>query len=150
MIPAKPSPERLDLLLSQVDDKCELSDILSEAISFEADCLRLVCHAIPPQCSQDAELVFNFKRDRPTRDAAGVALGRCWTVLKKDYPGKDVDDVSVSAVRALICALTLVQAKELGDVVDDLGFFLEMLHHVEPHFEEEESLIRSHFGQYLD
>jgi hypothetical protein len=149
-IPITSSPERLDWLLSEVDEKCALNDVLPDAISFEVDCLMLLANRIPGKLQKEAQVLFDHRKDRPPRDVVEAASVKCWQFLKEDYPDIDVDDPAVAIVRAMICTLHLMKGDGLEDFVDEVGFFLEMVHHVATNCEVEESLIRCYFGVYLD
>lgn len=56
----------------------------------------------------------------------------------------------LSLIRAVIFPLDAQKNPEERDVVNHLGLFLEFVNTVEPHYEEEEALLRRHFADCIE
>lgn len=74
---------------------------------------------------------------------------KCLQFLEDNYRNAPLNDPVVSAVRAVVFPLYAQQDPDERDVVDHLGFFITLVNNVEPHFAEEELLLRTYFAQCL-
>ncbi len=145
---ADPS-QKLDLLLNDVEINCDPTIGSRECIQFTLDCLKLIRGKLPPIAEQGVSVVSDYLERRTSLQVVLDALLRAWEYLKENCKNTSIEDPVVSAIRAVICALHAQKNPQQRDIVDHLSFFLELVNNVEPHYEEEEALLRTYFAKCL-
>jgi hypothetical protein len=142
--------QRLDSLLNDIEQICDPPIGSQASIQFSLACLALVRHRLP----QIAEHVRAFSAEHLERPAplgeVEELLVRCWRYLEENHKNAPLEDPTVSAFRAVICILHAQKHPEERAIVDHLSFFLMLVNNLEPHHQEQESLLRTHFAQCLE
>jgi hypothetical protein len=145
---ANPS-QKLDDLLNDVEINCDPTIGSRESIRFTLDCLYLILGKLPRIAEQGITVVSDYLERRTSLQSVEDTRARCWEYLGQNYKNTSIEDPVVSAIRAVIFPLWAQQYPEQRDIVDHLSVFLELVNYLEPHYEEEEALLRTHFAKCL-
>jgi hypothetical protein len=143
--------QNLDDLLNDIEQNCDPAVGDQESNDFMFDCLLLVQHKLPAICLEAMALLTAYRLGQiPLHDIDEMAV-RCWRYLDENYKGADSALAEVSAVRAVIFPLNAHRHVHKGehDIVDYLSSFLTFVNQIEPHLDEEESLLRKHFARCI-
>jgi hypothetical protein len=138
---------RLDLILNEIEIRCNPPQYLKLAESFMFDCQALVGQRMPPLALRALQVASRHRAGLIPLQSVSETLAACWRGIQ----GRDMqlDKPDVAAVRAVICILDSQLHPESDEFVDSLSFFLHLLNSIEPHFVEQEDLIRRHFADCL-
>lgn len=141
---------RLDLLLNEIEMNCDPNIGGEECNQFSVDCLLLIQDKLPPIAVEALTVLQDYLERCASLVSVTEMLARCWKYLRMAYPEAPLNDPSVSAIRAVIFPLDAQKHPENLNIVDHLSFFLMLVNNVEPHFAEEEMLLRKHFINCLN
>jgi hypothetical protein len=142
--------ERIERLLSEIEEKCLASDYDLCRVPFMLDCASLIQGGMPSRAVQALETARAYSVHELPVASVDEAIEGCW---------RDIGPCSVSgysfnadecALRALICILREQAQPGVDDFYELLSFFLDMLNRVEPHAEEQIVLIKKHFSHCLE
>jgi hypothetical protein len=139
----------LDRLLNDIEIGCDPPVGGPECNRFSLDCLALIRYKLPPVALEGLACVTEYLAGQLTLQSVTDMRIKCWQYLDENYKHAPLDDPMVSAVRAVICPLHAQQNPDERNIVDHLSFFLMLVNNVEPHFQEEESLLRAYFAHCL-
>lgn len=139
----------LDSLLNDIEISCDPPVGAPECNRFSLDCLALIRHKLPPVALEGVACVTAYLAGQIPLQSVTEMRIQCWQYLDENHKHAALDDPTVSAVRSVISLLGAQDPPERRDIVDHLSFFLMFVNNVEPHFEEEEVLLRKHFAQCL-
>ena len=140
----------LDLLLNDIEMGCDPAIGSEQVNRFSIDCLSLIRHKLPRIAAEGLALTTEYLEGRAPLESVTDMLVKCWQYLKENHEHAPLNDPVVSAIRAVIFPLDAQKHPEKRDIVDHLSFFLMLVNNVEPHFEEEEGLLRKHFAKCLE
>lgn len=141
--------ERLDHLLNRIEMGCNPEVGLKQSSDFMMECLSLIKSKLPRVASEGLRISNEYIAGRAQRESIIEALEKCWSDLRENHSGQQINEHEVSGIRATICLLHAQAHPHERDIVDQLSFFLTLVNNVEPHFEKEEFLLRRHFAQCL-
>jgi hypothetical protein len=144
------TPQELDLLLNDIEMNCDPTIGSEQCNQFSIDCLSLIRHKLPPIAEEGLTIVTEYLEGRVPLRSVTDMLVKCWQYLKENYNQASPDDPVVSAIRAVIFPLTAQKDPQQRDIVDHLSLFLTLVNNVEPHYDDEESLMRKHFAKCLE
>ena len=144
------SSTKLDLLLNSIEENCDPTRYRAAWIPYLIACAALVEHRMPAVAIASFGVSRDYAAGRVSMQSVREAMQRCWEDLQKGHREMRLDDPQVSAVRAVICVLQRQLEPESDDFLDFTSFFLQVVDNVEPHPDEEEALLREHFGLCLD
>jgi hypothetical protein len=140
---------KLDLLLNDIEEKCDPADYAENSARFQIECLSLIAERMPTIAATSYAVARAHVSGQSNTKAVAEALKASWDYLDVGCKSLNLSDVKVSATRAVICALHEQLHQEDTDFVDSMSFFLRLVNNVEPHFEAEEMLLRKYFGACL-
>ncbi len=141
--------DKLDAVLNEIEMNCDPANGSDQCNRFRIACLSLVRSKLPPIAVEGFELANGHIEGHVSMQLITAMLSRCWQYLKENHHHDPLNHPIVSGIRAVICLLYGQTHPEERDIVDHMGFFLMLVNNVEPHFEEEESLLRVFFGKCL-
>ena len=139
--------QKLDSLLNIIEMNCDPTIGSSECNRFSLDCLSLIQHELPSIAAQAFTLLTEYINGQARLQTLVDMRIKCWQYLDENHKHAPLHDPVVSAIRAVIFSLQAQQTPEERNFVDHLSSFLMWLNNVEPHFEEQESLLQKHFAQ---
>ena len=141
--------QRLSDLLNDIEINCDPGIGGGQCNAFSIECLFLIQHKLPPIAVEALGILNDYLAGRiPVKSVLDALVG-LWKYLDTNHPQRGVDNLEISAIRAVIFPLDAQKSPEMRNIVDHLGFFLQFVNNVEPHYEEEEVLLRKHFGECL-
>jgi hypothetical protein len=141
--------QRLEDLLNQVEINCDPTIGAQECVQFQLDCLALIHHKLPLTAVQSIATLSEYLQGSVPLTNVTNALVNCWAYLDQNHKNSPLAQPEVSAIRATIFPLKAQETPLERNIVDHLSFFLELVNNVEPHLNEEETLLRLHFGKCL-
>jgi len=141
---------KLSLLLNDIEEICDPPIGSRECSLFRMACLALIRHKLPLIPERARAFSAQYVKHRAPIEEVDELLVQCWQYLEENHGNAPVEDPTVSAFRAVICILYAQKHPEERDIADHLSFFLMLVNNVEPHYQEEESLLRTHFARYLE
>ena len=141
--------QKLDDLLNDIEMNCYPAIGVEPCIRFSLDCLALVQHKLPLIAEEARFLVAEYLEGRVSLQSIKEMLAKCWQYLKENRNHHPAEEPTESAIRAVIFPLTALRDFAERDIVDHLGLFLEFVNQVEPHYGEEEALLRKYFADCL-
>lgn len=145
--PYGPELSRLNNLVADIDEQLGANRACNRrCYSFMLDCLALIRHLLPPVAIAGIAVTERLLQngfaatDWPELEAP---RRNCWAEVKRleTIPGSEAQ---IAAVRAALFATYPPDGKD--DLVDVLSVFLEFANEAEPHFVEQEQLLRKHFA----
>ena len=109
-------------------------------------CLNLISAKLPPIGLSAHAVMRRYLEscvDESELEATRIA---CWRYIDANIKNKyDFSDPLLCGVRAVICGLWPVRDVGDEDFIDCVGTFLDFVHRVEPHYDEEILLLREKF-----
>jgi hypothetical protein len=142
--------DKLSLLLNDIESNCNPAVGSEECGRFSLECLSLIQHKLPPIAVDAVGILNSYFSGQAQLSSVAEMLERSWQYLRKGNRDQNFDDPEVSAIRAVIFPLDAQKNPEMRDIVDHLSFFLGLVNNVEPHYEEEEMLLRKYFSECLE
>ena len=140
---------KLNDLLNGIESNCDPTVGSPECTQFSLDCLALIRHKLPPIAQEGISVVRDYYEGRVPLQVVADTLTKCWQYLDQHHKNVPFAETAVSAIRAVIFPLSAQTNPQDKDIVDHLSLFLKFVNNVEPHYEEEESLLRTHFSKCL-
>jgi hypothetical protein len=122
------------------DDRCT---------KFSYECLSLIRDKLPTIAAEAFDLLGDNLEGPVQLDSISEMLKRLWTYFDENRKEKGIGFAEEGAIRAVIGPLHALINPDTREIVDDLAFFLKMINNIEPHFEEEEALLRKLFKDCL-
>jgi len=141
--------KRIDDLLNDIEVNCDPAIGSRACIRFYLDCLRLISHKLPPIAEEGLAVATAYVEGRASVEVVTDAIVKCWQYLDEKHKHAPTSDPNVSIIRAVLFPLYAEKNPEERDVVDHLSLFLAFVNTVEPHYEEQETLLRTHFSDCL-
>jgi hypothetical protein len=140
----------LDRLLNQIEESSDPAIGSNASSQFMLECLALVEQSLPPLAMEAVQSVRHYLAGRLDLEAIIHIRSKCWRRIDECRQTSDGDSSEVIAIRAAIFPLHAQEHPTERDLVDHLSAFLAFVNRVEPHFEEEEALLRKHFANSLE
>jgi hypothetical protein len=144
------SLEKIDLLLNFIEENCDVGKYCGALALYMIDCLALIENRMPPTAADAFRISRAHAAGQIPLKRVIEAIQLCWEYLEKDHRDMCVNDPEVSATRAVICLLKWQEQPRPDDFLDLTSFFLRLLKHVEDRLEDEEILLKKHFGTCLE
>ena len=141
--------ERIDLLLNEIEERCQASDYEGSRVPFMLDCASLSQSRMPARAAKALETARAFSAHEVPLASVHEVIKECWRELDQEVVDRSRDDPNACAIRAVICILSEQSQPESGDFVNLLSFFLNLLNQADPHPEEQILLINKHFSGCL-
>jgi hypothetical protein len=139
----------LEDLLNDIEINGDPTVGSAECTQFSLACLALIRHKLPPIAERGVATLRDYLDGRVSLETVVRAKVACWEFLGGAHKDAPLTDPIVAAVRAVIFPLEAQRVPQERDIVDHLAFFLEFVNDVEPHYEEEEALLRTCFSKCL-
>ena len=145
-----PGPKnKLDDFLNEIEINCDPPIGSRACVQFCLDCLALIRGKLPPIAEEALSFATECLEKPVPVSRVNDMLTKCWQFLDENHRDIPIDDARVSVIRAAMVPVYCLKHPTTNDVVDHLSFFLKLLNNVEPHFEDEEVLLRQHFANCL-
>jgi hypothetical protein len=141
--------EKIDGLLNDIEVNCDPAIGIRACTRFSLDCLTLIRHKLTPIAEEGLAIATAYLEGRAPLEVVTGALLKCWQYLDEKHKHAPTSDAEVSIIRAVIFPLYAQKNPGERDIVDHLSLFLAFVNTVEPHYEEEETLLRAHFSDCL-
>lgn len=141
--------QEIDGLLNQIEETSNPTVGSKASTQFMLECLALIEEKLPPLATEAAELTNRYLSGRAKLEAVIEMRSKCWRHIDECRKTGDCDSLEVNAIRAVIFPLDAFEHPAEHDVVEHLSAFLAFVNHVEPHFQQEEALLRKHFASSL-
>jgi hypothetical protein len=137
-------------LLNMIEENCDPSIASKQCNDFMLESLSLIREKSPTIALEATEVAQEYFAGRVKIQAVSDMLVKCWHHIDENYKGVDSRHAEVSAIRAVIFPLDAQRHTNERDIVDYLSSFLTFINQVEPHLDEEEALLRKHFGKCIE
>ena len=135
--------------LNDIEENCAPPLGEGLTVQFMVDCLSLINHRLPPPALQVLDLTKAMSSDERYLQAVTDLRHRCWTVVDAVTRNPGESSSQVSAVSASIFLIDARLRPEEREFLNSVVLFLESVNQVEPHLEEELTLLRKHFSKCL-
>jgi hypothetical protein len=139
----------LDSLLNVIERNCDPTTGSEQCTRFSLECLLLIQHKLTPIVFEAIDVISDYLAGNGQLHSITAMRVRLWEYLDTNRREEKHDDSEVAAIRAVIFPLCGLDNPQLRDIVDHLSFFLEFINLIEPHYEEEEVLLRKYFKECL-